>query len=100
MTASTFEKEVRTIRERFNRVFGEQGTVRIQARYAALLAICQMGILEKRVGRMKEAPREDIKEFIRLRDSLTTLLNIVEKQTTERRRYDNREKQTHSRAHG
>ncbi len=79
MTARFFEKEVRKIQERFNQAFGDQVTFRIQARHAALLSICRLGILEKRIARIKDKPREGIQEFIRIRDTLNNLFNLMEK---------------------
>ena len=100
MTAHFFEKEVRKIQKRFNQAFGETCTFCIQARYAALLAICWLGILEKRMARMKDRPRESIQEFIRIRDTLNKLFNRMEKQKKERRGYEKRTKDSKSEACG
>ena len=100
MTAHFFEKELRKIQERFNQAFGDQSTFHIQARYASLLSICQLGILEKRIAGIKNKPREGIQEFIRIRNTLNNLFNRMETQKKERRTYENKTNDSNSQAHG
>jgi len=90
MKVNYFEKELIKVRERFNQTFGKQIVSDLRTRAQVIIAIIHMGLLSDKImkAKDKEMVRDDIRMFIRKRNTLTTIFNNVEKYWEERRRYD------------
>ncbi len=86
MTINFFKKELNKLRTRFNETFGETQTCNLQLRQAVLVAIIWLGVSEKRINETpdKNLVRKEIKEFIRARDVLNSLFNLLKDQQKER----------------
>ena len=82
MAVDFFEKEVRKVRQRFNQTFGRQTVYNLNARYSAILSLCRLGILSRRISRAKnkEKVRDSIREFIRIRDVLNYFFDLMERE--------------------
>jgi len=100
MQLEFFEREMGRVQDRFNETFGAQVVCDINARQTAILAICQMGILARKIVREKETPqtREDLKSFHRGRKALHRLFNRMESEQLKRR--NNHVERTNKRANG
>ena len=84
MTVDFFEKEVIKARQRFNETFGRLTVCNLDARYSAILSICRLGILGRRISETKA--KDSIHTFIRIRDVLNHGFTLIEKER-ERRGY-------------
>lgn len=102
MAINFFEKEVEKAQKRFNQTFGKQIVSNLEARKAAILSICRLGILAKKIKKAeeKETVRTDHQEFISIRDVLNNFFNLMEKQQKERREYAHRRKNSNSTGNG
>ena len=102
MAVDFFEKEVRKVRQRFNETFGRQTVCNLDARYSAILSICRLGILTRKISsaKNKENVRDSTSEFIRIRDVLNNFFNLMEKQMKGRRGYTDRRKVSNNLGHG
>ena len=91
MPVDFFEKEFVTVCERYNQTFGSQSVCNQMTRCRVILAIIHMGMLFKEIKKAadKSMVRDDIKEFIRKKNSLMTIFSTAEKIFEERRCYDN-----------
>jgi fructose-specific phosphotransferase system component IIB len=91
MPVDFFEKEFVTVCERYNQTFGSQSVCNQMTRCRVILAIIHMGTLFKEIKKAadKSMVRDDIKEFIRKKNSLMSIFSTAEKIFQERRRYDN-----------
>ena len=91
MKIDFFEKELNTVRERFNETFGKQTVCDLEARCRVIISIIHMGILSDKINKAgdKSMVRDDIRMFIRIRNTLFTIFNNAEKYWQERRPYDN-----------
>ena len=91
MSVDFFEKEFVTVCERYNQTFGKQRVCNLDTRYRVIFAIIHMGTLFKEIKKAadKSMVRDDIKEFIRKKNSLMNIFSNAEKIWQERRRYDN-----------
>ena len=91
MPVDFFEKEFVTVCERYNQTFGSQSVCNQRTRCRVILAIIHMGMLFKEIKKAadKSMVRDDIKEFIRKKNSLMNIFSNAEKIWQERRRYDN-----------
>lgn len=89
MKVNFFEKELTRIWERFNQTFGKQIVCDLQVRAQVIIAIIHLGMLGNKImkAKDKEMVRGDIRMFIRIKNTLTTIFNNAEKYW-ERRRYD------------
>jgi formamidopyrimidine-DNA glycosylase len=90
MKVNFFEKELTRIWERFNQTFGKQIVCDLQVRAQVIIAIIHLGMLGNKImkAKDKEMVRGDIRMFIRIKNTLTTIFNNAEKIWQERRRYD------------
>lgn len=90
MKVNFFEKELTRVRERFNQTFGKQTVCNLQARAQVIIAIIQMGMLNHQIMKAKDksAVRDDIRMFIKIKNTLATIFNNAEKFWEERRSYD------------
>ncbi|PQP35738.1 hypothetical protein C6A37_00800 [Desulfobacteraceae bacterium SEEP-SAG9] len=90
MKVNFFEKELIKVRERFNQTFGKQFVCDLQTRTQVIIAIIHMGMLNNKImkAKNKEMVRDDIRMFIRIKNTLTTIFNNAEKLWEERRSYD------------
>ena len=86
-----FEKELSKIRKRFNQTFSKQTVCNRETRCRVIISIIHMGMLSDKIMKAgdKSMVRDDIRMFIRVRDTLMTIFNNAEKLWHERRRYDN-----------
>ena len=91
MKIDFFEKELITVRERFNQTFGKQTVCNLETRYRVIISILHMGILSDKINKAgdKSLVRDDIRLFIRIRNTLMTIFKNTEKYWHERRHYDN-----------
>jgi hypothetical protein len=91
MKIDFFEKELITVRERFNQTFGKQTVCNLETRYQIIISIIHMGLLGDKINNAgdKSMVRDDIRIFIRIRNALMTIFNNAEKYWHERGRYDN-----------
>ena len=85
MTINFFEKEVSKAQGRFNQIFGNEIVCNIEARYAAIFTICQMGVICKRLQTSKK--QKLIQEFVGLRNIINTFFNRLEKDIKENEDY-------------
>ena len=90
MKVNFFEKELIKVRERFNQTFGKQTVCDLQTRAQVIIAVIHMGMLNNKIMKAKDKSmvRDDIRMFIRIKNTLTTILNNAEKYWEERRSYD------------
>ena len=93
-----FEREMGRVQDRFNETFGAQVVCDINARQTVILAICQMGILARKIVTTKnwDATREDLKSFSRGRKALHKCFNRMESEQLKRR--NNHVERTNKRA--
>ena len=91
MKIDFFEKELITVRERFNQTFGKQTVCNLETRYRVIISIIHMGLLSDKINKVRDKSmvRDDIRLFIRIRNVLMTIFNNAEKYWHERGRYDN-----------
>ena len=99
MKVNFFEKEQAWVWESFNQTFGNQTVCDHQTRAQVIIAIIHMGMLNNKIikAKDKDMVRDDIRMFIRTKNTLTTIFNNAEKYGEERRRYD-KDNQTNRRA--
>ena len=90
MKVNFFEKELIRICKRFNQTFGKQTVYDLQTRAQVIIAIIHMGMLNNKIMKAKDKSmvRDDIRMFIRIKNTLATIFNNAEKYWEERRRYD------------
>jgi hypothetical protein len=90
MKVNFFEKELIKVRERFNQTFGKQTVCDLKTRAQVIIAIIHMGMLNNKIMKAKDKSmvRDDIRKFIRIKNTLTTIFNNAEKFWEERRNYD------------
>ena len=81
-----FEKEVKRLQERFNATIGQEPTMNMRARYLAILAICQAGILARSVRETSDEKSigEMTREFCCVREALNRLFDLIESQRERR----------------
>jgi hypothetical protein len=91
MKIDFFEKELSKIQERFTQTFGKQTVCNLEARCRVIISIIHMGLLSDKIMKAKDKSmvRDDIRMFIRIRNTLMTIFTNAEKLWQERRRYDN-----------
>ena len=91
MPVDFFEKEFVTVCERYNQTFGSQSVCNQRTRCRVILAIIHMGLLAKRIEKTKDKAevRDDIRMFIRIRNTLMSIFSTAEKIFQERRLYGN-----------
>jgi hypothetical protein len=90
MPVDFFEKELNTVRERFNLTFGNQTVCNLKTRCRVIISIIHMGMLGDKIMKAgnKSMVRDDIQMFNRVRDTLMTIFTNAEKLWQERRPYD------------
>jgi hypothetical protein len=81
MKIDFFEKELNTVRERFNQTYGKQIVCNLEARCRVIISIIHMGILGDKINKAgdKSMVRDDIQMFIRVRDTLMNIFTNAEK---------------------
>jgi hypothetical protein len=89
MPLDFFEKELGKVQLRFNQTFGVMPLCNPKTRTMAILAIVQMGILQKKIMRNKK--KEDISRFVKIKDLLNKVYAILMKES-ERRQHGVRNK--------
>ena len=91
MSVDFFEKEFVTVCKRYNQTFGSKSVCNQMTRCRVILAIIHMGLLAKKIERTKDKAeaRDDIRMFIRVKNTLITIFSTAEKIFQERRCYDN-----------
>ncbi len=87
MPVDFFETEVRKAQDRFNQTFGVMAVCNIRMRQSVILAIVQMGLLQRKIAksRDKDLVREEIKRFVRARDVLKNVFNQAEQEINKLR---------------
>ena len=91
MKIDFFDKELTTVWERFNQTFGKQIVCNLKTRYRVIISIIQMGMLADKINKAgnKVMVRDDIRMFVRVKNTLMTIFSNAEKYWQERRRYGN-----------
>ncbi len=89
MKEDFFFKEIRKAQQRFNQTFGMLTTCDIRLRQSVILIICKLGRLEEKIlkARDKLSVRDDIRKFIRIRNTLNKVFITIENFQKERRNY-------------
>jgi len=90
MPVDFFEKEVTRAQNKFNQTFGRLTTNNISLRQKAILMICGLSCLGKKIrcaGDTSKA-RDDRRNFMQKRDGLNSIFNTVENFQKERRDLD------------
>lgn len=82
MAVNFYEREVKRVQKQFNETFGRQTVCNLTVRYAAILSICRLGILGRKIceAKDKEKVKDSIRTFIRIRDVLNDCFKLMEKQ--------------------
>jgi len=80
MAIDFFQKELKKTQERFNQTFGLLCLCDLRMRQAAILSICFLGNLERKIkGAVnKDKVREEIKKFMRIRNVLNSAFDQIE----------------------
>jgi len=102
MAVNFFEREVKKIQKRFNETVGRLAVCNLDVRYSAIFSICWLGILSRKINRAKdkEKAKDNISEFVKIRDVLNNVFNLMEKQNKERRGYVHRRRDSHDTGDG
>ena len=87
MPANFFHKEVIKAQKRFNQTFGMLPSCDIKLRHAVILNICGLRCLGNKIMQAtdKSEVKDDIRRFIKMRDTLNNIFATVEKIQNERR---------------
>lgn len=87
MQIDFFEKEVSKAQERFNQTYGQVVVCNLKARQAAIMSIIHLGMLCRKITNVKSKgdAKQDIQQFIRIRNTLTNHFKIIEHHVKERR---------------
>ncbi len=88
MGVNFFEKELLQVQDKFNETFGRRTICDIRLRVAVILAVCRLGILEKKISNepIKENVRPDIIAFMRIKGKLNEVFEQIMQH--ERRNHD------------
>ena len=91
MPVAFFEKEVTRAQRKFNQTFGMLRTGDIKLRQSAILKICGLGCLKNKIVKAtdKSGVRDEIRNFIKIRDILNNVFNTIEDYQKERRYFEN-----------
>ena len=90
MPVINFEKEVTRVQHKFNQTFGMLKTGDIKLRQSAILKICGLGCLRNKIIKAadKDQVRDEICNFIEIRDILNNVFNSIEDYQKERRYFE------------
>jgi len=77
MPINFFETEVRKLQDQFNEVFGDRVVCNVRTRQVAIMSICNLGLLSRRIAKSKN--RDLIRLFMKRKSILTNLFNIQTK---------------------
>ena len=90
MPAINFEKEVIRAQHKFNQTFGMLGTGDIKLRQSVILKICGLGCLRNKIIKAadKDQVRDEMQNFIEIRDILNNVFNSIEAYQKERRYFE------------
>ena len=91
MPVNFFEKEIHKAQQRFNQTFGERATCNIKSRQSVILKICSLGCLKNKIEKTadKAKVKDEIRNFIKIRDILNNVFNTIEDYQKERRYFEN-----------
>jgi hypothetical protein len=83
MAVNFFDREVKKLQKRFNNTFGTLVVCNLTLRYSAILAICWLGVLRRRIKetRDREKARDYIREFVEGRAVLNDFFSSTETHT-------------------
>jgi len=90
MAINYFEKETKKAKERFNQTFGLLTVCDLKLRYSTILAICSMTLIGNKVNQAerKEAVRNEIRKFMRIRKAVNTIFGHIETHQKQRRQHE------------
>ena len=90
MPVDFFEKEVTRAQQKFNQTFGMLKTSDIKLRQSVILKICGLGCLRNKIIKAadKDQVRDEICNFIEIRDILNNVFNSIEDYQKERRYFE------------
>jgi hypothetical protein len=91
MPVDFFGEAVKSAQQKFNQTFGELTTCNIRLRQSAILKICGLGCLRKKIVKAadRDQVRDEIRSFKKIRETLNNVFNIIEDYQKERRDFDN-----------
>ena len=86
MPIDFFESEVTKVQERFNQTYGMMVVCNLKFRQAAILSIVNLNLLYKKItaAKSKDEVRQDIQQFIRVRNILTSHFKILKHNLTSK----------------
>jgi hypothetical protein len=91
MPVNFFDKEVARAQNKFNQTFGMLKTSDIKLRQSAILKICGLGCLRNKIAKAKDKDevRDEICNFMEIRNILNNVFNTIEAYQKERRHFGN-----------
>jgi len=91
MPVDFFVKEVDRARHKFNQTFGMMRTGDIKLRQSVILKICGLGCLRNKIVKAadKDQIRDEICNFMKIRNTLNNVFNTIEDYQKERRHFEN-----------
>ena len=91
MSVDFFEKEVTRAQQKFNQTFGMLKTSDIKLRQSVILKICGLGCLKNKIVKAtdRNQVRDEICNFMEIRDILNNVFNSIEDYQKERRHFEN-----------
>jgi hypothetical protein len=80
MHVDFFNKELNKLQKRFNDTFGTLVVCNLTLRYSAILALCWLGVLRRRIkeNENRDKARNYIREFVKGRTALNELFSSME----------------------
>ena len=90
MSVNFFEKEIDKVQKRFNQTFGSRATCNIKLRQAVILHICSLACLKNTIAKIADnsKAKDEISQFIKIRDALNKIFNTIENYSNERRQLE------------
>jgi hypothetical protein len=91
MPMNFFEKEIKTVQERFNQTFGVLNVCDLKARRMAMLKIIRMGILREAImqSKNKDDVMEERSKFVKARNWLNNIFSQIENELNQRKNHVN-----------
>ena len=91
MSVNFFENEIKKVQKRFNQSFGNCTTCSIKLRQAVILQICGLRCQKNKIKTTadKSKVKEEICQFIKIRDALNNIFTTIENHNNERRYFEN-----------
>ena len=75
MPINFFETEVRKLQDQFNEVFGDCVVCNVRTRQVAIMSICNLGLLSRKLSKANNKDRHLIQSFMKRKTILKNLFN-------------------------